>query len=326
MESGTLLHNRYRIVETLGRGGMGAVYRALDDTLGVQVAVKENFFEDEEFTRQFRREATILANLRHPNLPRVTDHFILVGQGQYLVMDYIEGEDLKERLDRLGVMHPSETILMGTAICDALNYLHTHQPIILHRDIKPGNIKITSKGQIYLVDFGLAKIVQGTKKTTIGAQGLTPGYSPPEQYGSARTDSRSDIYSLSATLYVSLTGVPPEDSLSRMMEKATLTPMRQHNPSVLEEVEAVIQMGLAVQPEERYQTADEYRQALLGANKSTESLSTPKRTKLSPSPEPDGATRVVGHTVPVGSGKVTIPSHPQEKKTGVPKAQIAVFG
>ena len=325
MESGTLLHNRYRIAETLGRGGMGAVYRAIDDTLGVQVAVKENFFEDEEFTRQFRREATILANLRHPNLPRVTDHFVLPGQGQYLVMDYIEGEDLKARLDRLGVMHQNETILMGTAMCDALNYLHTHQPPILHRDIKPGNIKITSKGEVFLVDFGLAKIVQGTKKTTLGAQGLTPGFSPPEQYGSARTDGRSDIYSLSATMYVSLTGVSPEESLSQMMEKTSLTPIRKHNPKVSEEVEKAIHKGLAIQPEDRYQTAAEYREALLQVSTSAQSTSREKHTVITPSPEPDGETRMVGQTVPVGSGKVTVLNKGEEEKKGFPKSLIVGF-
>src|SRR5512142_1467313 len=123
LERGTLLHKRYRIVEILGQGGMGSVYRAIDENLGVEVAVKDNLFTTEEYARQFRREAVILASLRHPNLPRVTDHFVIEGQGQYLVMDYIEGEDLRQRMDRVGVISEEEAILIGAAMCDALSYL-----------------------------------------------------------------------------------------------------------------------------------------------------------------------------------------------------------
>ena len=103
LDRGSLLNNRYRIEAILGQGGMGSIYRAHDENLGVEVAVKENLFTTDEYARQFRREAAILANLRHPNLPRVTDHFVIDGHGQYLVMDYIEGEDLRERMDREGV-------------------------------------------------------------------------------------------------------------------------------------------------------------------------------------------------------------------------------
>ena len=100
LEKNTLIHNRYRVVEILGQGGMGSVYRAVDENLGATVALKENLFTTDEYARQFRLEAVILANLRHPNLPRVTDHFVIGDQGQYLVMDYIEGEDLRQRMER----------------------------------------------------------------------------------------------------------------------------------------------------------------------------------------------------------------------------------
>src|SRR4030043_1387600 len=115
LERGSLLNKRYRIVEILGQGGMGSVYRAVDENLGVEVAVKENLFTTEEYARQFRREAVILANLRHPNLPRVTDHFVVEQQGQYLVMDYIEGEDLRQRMDRVGALPEQEVIIIGVA-------------------------------------------------------------------------------------------------------------------------------------------------------------------------------------------------------------------
>ena len=196
LERGTLLHNRYRIAEILGQGGMGSVYRAVDENLGVDVAVKENLFTTDEYARQFRLEAVILANLRHQNLPRVTDHFVIEDQGQYLVMDYIEGEDLRQRMERAGSVHDDEAVTIGAAMCDALGYLHSRKPPILHRDVKPGNVKITSEGEVFLVDFGLAKVLQGGQVTTTGARAMTPGYSPPEQYGTARTDPRTDIYSL----------------------------------------------------------------------------------------------------------------------------------
>ena len=130
-------------------------------------------------------------------------------------------------MDRLETITERDVILIGIAICDALNYLHSRSSSILHRDIKPGNIKISPDGDVFLVDFGLAKIMKGNQATTNGARAMTPGYSPPEQYGTARTDPRTDIYSLGATLYAALTGVIPEDGLDRATGKAKLTPLRQ---------------------------------------------------------------------------------------------------
>jgi len=265
LEPGSCLNNRYRIVEVLGQGGMAAVYQAIDENLGVEVAVKENLFTTEEYARQFRLEATILAGLRQPNLPRVSDHFVIEPQGQYLVMDYIEGEDLRERLDRLGPLPEQEVIILGVAICDAMAYMHSRKPMILHRDIKPGNVRITPAGHIFLVDFGLAKLVEGRETTNTGARAMTPGYSPPEQYGTARTDPRSDIYSLGATLYSALTNVLPEDGLDRVMQRKELTPIVQHNPKVSEHIATIIEKCLAIRTEDRYQSAEELRFALMEA-------------------------------------------------------------
>jgi serine/threonine protein kinase/Tol biopolymer transport system component len=269
LERGTLLNNRYKIVEILGQGGMGSVYRAVDENLGVEVAVKDNLFTTEEYARQFRREAVILANLRHTNLPRVTDHFVIEGQGQYLVMDYIEGEDLRQRMERVGVLPEEEVITIGAAVCDALAYLGSRQPPIIHRDIKPGNVKITPQGHIFLVDFGLAKTLRGSQATTTGARAMTPGYSPPEQYGTARTDQRSDIFSLGATLYAALTGATPEDALARAMDQAELTPIRKHNPRITRRLATVIEKSLEVRPDDRYQIAEEFKQALFSASSSS---------------------------------------------------------
>jgi eukaryotic-like serine/threonine-protein kinase len=265
LSPGTLLNNRYRIVSILGQGGMGAVYRASDEHLNVSVAVKENLFLTAEYARQFQREAHILAGLRHSNLPHVTDYFSLEHQGQYLVMDYIEGEDLRQRMERLGVLPEREAILVGISICEALSHLHSRLPAIVHRDIKPGNIKVTPDGQAVLVDFGLAKIMQGSQATSTGARAMTPGYSPPEQYGTARTDARSDIYSLGATLYAALTGIIPEDGLARMTGKSELTPVRDLVARTNRRLASAIEKALQIDPEDRFQSADEMRRALVEA-------------------------------------------------------------
>jgi serine/threonine protein kinase len=284
LERGSLLNSRYRIVEILGQGGMGSIYRAVDENLAVDVAVKENLFTTEEYARQFRREAVILANLRHANLPRVTDHFVIDGQGQYLVMDYIEGEDLRERMDREGVLTDADAVILGVAICDALTYLHTRDPQVVHRDIKPGNVKISPSGRITLVDFGLVKVMYGSQATTTGARAMTPGYSPPEQYGTARTDHRTDIYSLGATLYVGLTGAMPEDALARAMQQTDLTPVRRHNPKVSRRLAGVIEKALEIKPEDRYQSAEEFKQALLKSRSITDRRQKEQLT-LTPPPE-----------------------------------------
>jgi serine/threonine-protein kinase len=218
LQPSDILNQRYRIEGQLGKGGMGAVYLAHDMTLDIKVAVKENLNLNPESERQFRREARLLATLRHPNLPRVTDHFILEDR-QYLVMDYIEGVDLSARVARQPATI-DEVIDWGAAIADALYYLHTRQPPIIHRDIKPANLKLQADGRVVLVDFGIAKVFDQAQTTT-GARGLTPGFSPPEQYGGQRTDSRSDQYALAATLYSLITNKRPTDSIQRMLGKET---------------------------------------------------------------------------------------------------------
>lgn len=283
LKRGSVLFNRYRIQDILGQGGMGNIYRAVDENLGVEVAVKENLFTTDEYARQFKREAIILANLRHSKLPRVTDHFVIEGQGQYLIMDYIEGEDLSERMRRLGVISEPDAILIGVNICDALSYMHSRQPPVLHRDIKPANVRISPQGLIYLVDFGLAKVVLRGQTTTTGARAMTPGFSPPEQYGGARTDQRSDIYSLGATLYAAVSGVIPEDSLARAMEQTELTPVRRRNSKVSRQLASTLEKSLSIHPDDRYASAVEMGDALNKAAGSSERDLIEKST-LSPPP------------------------------------------
>lgn len=270
LQPGTLLKQRYRIEGILGQGGMGAVYHAFDVNLGVSVALKENLFTTEEYARQFRREATILASLRHPNLPRVTDHFVIEGEGQYLVMDFIQGVDLRERLERSGSVSEPECVPWFLEICDALAYLHSRTPSILHRDIKPGNIKIMPDGRAILVDFGLAKVVDQSGTTTTGAKAMTPGFSPPEQYGTGRTDPRTDVYSLGATMYAALTAAIPEDSLERAMGRERLTSIRKRNPNVSPAIARVIEKALGVLPEDRFQSVNAMATALSAASESSQ--------------------------------------------------------
>ncbi len=287
LKTGAVLRHRYRIENVLGQGGMGAVYKAIDVNLGVTVAVKENLFTTEEYSRQFRREATILASLRHPNLPRVTDHFVIDGEGQYLVMDFIQGDDLRQKLEHGGPIAEESALPWFLEICDALAYLHSRIPSILHRDIKPGNIKITPEERAILVDFGLAKVVDEDGATTTGAKAMTPGFSPPEQYGTGRTDPRTDVYALGATLYAALSATIPEDSLERAMGRAELTPLRKRNAKVSAAIGRAVERALAVRPEDRYQSVGEFAAALgavPSASQPTVARSYPflEKTQLSP--------------------------------------------
>ena len=263
LESGILLGGRYRIERVLGQGGMGAVYLAIDENLGTNVAVKENLNASSESERQFRREATLLATLRHPNLPRVTDHFILDGQ-QYLVMDFVEGEDLRERLARGGELLLDDVIRWGSQICDALSYLHGRTQPVIHRDIKPGNIRLAPGDQAMLVDFGIAKATSSDSKTTTSAIALTPGYAPPEQYGMGRADGRSDLYALAATLYATLTGRTPPDSMERLLNNAELPRPEVFRPDLPQHICDTLMRGLALKPAERFADARAFKLALLG--------------------------------------------------------------
>lgn len=243
LSTGYVLNNRYRIVKRIGGGGFGDIYRTWDLNLGRACAVKENLETSQAAQQQFEQEAMFLAQLSHPNLPRVTDHFTIPGQGQYLVMDFIEGQDLQEQLDQIGVLQVDQVLEWIDQVCSALEYLHSQSPPIIHRDIKPANIKITPQGKAMLVDFGIAKVYDASAKTTVGARAVTPGYSPPEQYGQGRTDVRTDIYALGATLYTLLTGQEPPESVMISAGQVPLTPVRTLNPSVTPVVETAILGG-----------------------------------------------------------------------------------
>ena len=262
LETGYILNQRYRIVSLLGKGGMGAVYRGWDITLSKPVAIKENLETDDDARKQFIREAQILARLSHPNLPRVTDYFSIPNKGQYLVMDFIEGEDLQSTLNKTGSIPEDQATKWIVEVSEALSYLHAQNPPIIHRDIKPANIKINPEGTAVLVDFGIAKIYHPNLATTTGARAVTPGYSPPEQYGSGKTDARSDVYSLGATLYSLLTGQVPAESITRVTGSTRMPPARFFNQDVSPDVDLAITRATDVSTGKRYQTITEFRSAL----------------------------------------------------------------
>ncbi len=221
-----MLQNRYRIEESLGRGGFGSVYRAWDLNLERDCAIKENLITSPDAQRQFMREATILSNLSHSNLPRVIDHFIIPGQGQYLVMDFVDGEDLESILERRELVSMEEATDWILQVTDALVYLHRQKPPIFHRDIKPANIRLTPDGNAMLVDFGLVKVFEPDRNTTQGRVRSHPGYAPPEQYGRGNTDARSDLYALGATFYALITGHEPVESVNRLTGKNSAASLR----------------------------------------------------------------------------------------------------
>ncbi len=273
----TVLQSRYRIVRQLGQGGMGAVYEAVDQRLDTTVALKETLFADERLRKQFEREARLLARLHHPALPRVSDHFS-EGDGQFLVMQFIPGDDLSEMMTRKhGPFPPDQVLTWADQLLDALDYLHTQDPQIVHRDINPQNLKLTSRGQIILLDFGLAKGQAGDiSRVTTSASifGYTPNYAPLEQIQALGTDSRSDLYSLGATLYHLMTGVKPPDALSRAAalvngQPDPLAPASEANSAVAPEVDAVLGKAMAQNREQRYANASEMRKALHGTDQAS---------------------------------------------------------
>lgn len=264
LTAGQVLKERYRIVELLGEGGFGAVYRAWDIILKGPCAVKESFDTSPAAQSQFSREASMLFNLRHPNLPRVFDSFSIPGQGQYLVMDYIEGEDLDHWMERAGgALNEAQVLPWIIQICDALTFMHAQAPPVIHRDIKPANIRITPQGQAILVDFGIAKLHDPHMKTTAGARAVTPGFSPPEQYGQGATDAQSDVYALGATLYALLTGQMPPDSVDLLAGNATPpAPVRVQNPAISPTLSAVIEHAMQLNKAQRFRSATEFKAAL----------------------------------------------------------------
>jgi hypothetical protein len=316
LSSDMILQNRYRVIRPLGRGGMGAVYEASDERLSRTVALKEALVETDELRRAFGREARLLANLRHPALPKVLDHFEERG-GLFLVMEFIPGDDLGRLLELGRTFSPAEVLGWADQLLDALEYLHDLRPPVLHRDIKPSNLKFVSPGHVVLLDFGLAKGSAGQMTRTGGASllGYSPAYSSLEQMQGAGTDERSDLYALAATLYHVLTGVSPPDALSRATAIVNgrpdpLLPPHRIKEGVGASVSAALMRAMALDIDSRPRNASEMRAQLHG--------SAPRASHTVPAHD-DETTRVrVAQTRADVNNMTAAASEPHRRRPGRP--------
>jgi eukaryotic-like serine/threonine-protein kinase len=292
----TILQNRYQIISRIGQGGMGSVYKAIDTRLHATVALKETLFTDSSMQKAFEREAKLLARLRHQALPKVIDYFF-EGNGQFLVMEYVDGDDMATRMERSGGGFPPDKIVpwvlrWADQLLGALEYLHEQEPPAIHRDIKPQNLKLTPRGEIILLDFGLARGGLGDVSTVTSrgnVEGYTPNYAPLEQIRGSEPDPRSDLYSLAATLYHFLTGQKPPDALTRAAsllnsQPDPLRPANELNTHVPWSVASVLHGTMSLNPENRPTNASIMRKALkevrynqqaAGAAGPTQQLGTP---------------------------------------------------
>jgi serine/threonine protein kinase len=294
LEPGQVLRERYIVRQIIGRGGMGSIYLAEDNRLPGRLCALKEVEQDpglpdtlrSQGRDQFYREASILARLDHPNLPKVSD-FFSEGERDYIVMDYVAGEDLKKLMDQArtnGEFLPMSDVLeWASQLGGALTYLHSQDPPVIHRDIKPGNLKLTPNGLLKLVDFGLVKMMVPDEMTITVIQGRgTALYTPLEQYGgdSGHTDPRSDIYAFGATLYHLLTNRPPVEAKQRFLKPGSLTPPRGINPDITAGVEAAVLWAMALHPSERPQDIQTFIDALETGRSATGGLASPLSPQL----------------------------------------------
>ena len=308
----SMIQGRYLVVQPIGKGGMGEVYLAVDQRLGSAVALKRTFFsEDSTLGAAFEREARILARLRHPVLPKVIDHFSENGD-QFLVMEHISGDDISKRLEVANKAFPLSWVMFwADQMLDALAYLHSHEPAIVHRDIKPQNLKLTDDNHIVLLDFGLSKDFDSNSSglNSASVAGYSPHFASMEQIRGTGTDARSDLYSLAATLYQMLTNAIPPDALTRadalLGGKADpIRPLNELNPEVTSAISDVILKAVALRQDERYNTAVEMQKALRRAfNKDSSDIDAkpvmvvsgaapPASEKAASKPEPEQHTTI----------------------------------
>ncbi len=273
---GEVLRHRYKITFNIGQGGMGCVYQAEDLRLAGRLCAIKEVQNDpamspevqQQAHEQFHREASVLARLDHPNLPKVSDFFSGSGR-DYLVMDFVPGRDLRAILDEARAeerfLTESQVLSWAMQLMDALEYLHTQEPPIAHRDIKPSNLKLTPSGVLKLVDFGLVKLVAPDERTVTIVQGVgTANYTPLEQYGgdTGHTDGRTDLYAFGATLYHLLTNEPPLEAKQRFLRPSLFKPPHEINSSISLRTERAILWAMALHPDDRPPDVTTLREAL----------------------------------------------------------------
>jgi serine/threonine-protein kinase len=274
---GAIVHDRYRVVNIVGRGGVGTVYQVNDILFGKNnsYALKELIDQSEGARKQFSNEAQWLEALDHRSIPKVREYFDW-NDRLYLVMDFVDGENLEQKLLRSGgrPLPEDQVVNWILPICDALDYLHAQRPPILHRDVKPANIIVTPSGHPVLVDLGIAKEhLPGAGQTaTFVRKAGTEGYAPPEQYTTAgMTGPWSDVYGLGATMYELLTGRVPPTAVERVALDTVMSRPRQLNPAISPHVEDVILRAIAIRPADRFQTVGDVARALMGQRTFTSS-------------------------------------------------------
>ena len=294
LKTGEVLKGRYKIQRIIGQGGMGSIYLAEDLRLEGRLCALKEVEHDRslspellnEAREQFFREATILARLDHPNLPKVSD-FFSTNNRDYLTMDYVPGKDLRTLMQEAklgGNFLPEEDVLNWAGqLASALIYLHGQDPQIVHRDIKPSNLKLTPSGLLKLVDFGLVKVLASGEVTITIIQGQgTALYTPLEQYGgdTGHTDARSDIYAFAATLYHLLTQQSPVAARERFLNPESMTLPRQINPAISPRTERAILAGLSLHPDDRPENVETFRLMIFGNNAPPQTMRTPRKTNI----------------------------------------------
>ncbi len=268
MAIGTVLKNRYRIVRLVGGGGMAWVYQVEELPVGSGRlwALKELRPQSQDRTEEaaarglFEQEARLLRALDHPNIPDIVDFFEENGRA-CLVMEFIWGESLEKRLQAANApLLESDVLYWAIQLCEALHYLHTRQPPIIFRDLKPSNVMVTNTGLVKLIDFGIARTYKVGKKRDTVAMG-SENYAAPEQWGKGQTDARSDLYALGATIYHLLANMAPTPAFL----PSEPLPLGNYNSAVSPKTIAIVEKAMARDRERRFQSAQEMRQALLAA-------------------------------------------------------------
>ena len=322
----SMLHHRYLIVGQAGRGGMSAVYQAVDTLSGNHhVAIKEmsqgnlSAYELDEATARFQQEADLLSSLNHPNLPTIYDGFSENGRS-FLVMEYIDGKTLLQMLKDTGgrPLPVAQVLDYAIQLCDVLIYLHSHNPPIIFRDLKPTNVMVRGNGHVMLIDFGIARFFkEGQAQDTVFLG--SPGYAPPEQHGTSQTNPRSDLYSLGATLHCCLTGRDPFHAVDRF----AFPPVQQMNPLVPIELDQLIQRMVSIDEQQRPNNALEVRQALLKIKQKASDATTGLDPVMASAPTqynpsfPSPVPMPINNTNPVPAQPATVP-------VGIPPASSQV--